>query len=80
MKSDLRLVVDSNVVVSAVLLPGSTPRKALDKALDDGQLLISEATVTELNEILRRSRFDKYVSEEDPNGVSRCVCTRRRVG
>jgi putative PIN family toxin of toxin-antitoxin system len=29
-----------------------------------GRLLVSEATVAELDEVLRRPKFDKYVSEE----------------
>jgi putative PIN family toxin of toxin-antitoxin system len=61
--SKLRAVFDTNVVVSAVLLPRSVPRQAFDRAREYGKILISVATVDELNEVLRRQRFDKYVRE-----------------
>jgi putative PIN family toxin of toxin-antitoxin system len=59
-----RTVVDTSVAVSAVLLPRSVPRQAFDRAHEQGRLLISAATVAELDEVLRRPRFDKYVAEE----------------
>src|SRR6266849_10889771 len=64
MTSKWRTVVDTNVLVSAVLLPRSVPRQAFDRASEQGRLLISEATVAELDEVLRRPRFNKYVREE----------------
>lgn len=35
------------------------------RIVDDEQLLVSEATVTELVEVLGRPKFDRYVSVED---------------
>ena len=64
MTSKLRVVFDTSVVVSAVLLPRSVPRQAFDRAQEHGKVLISVATVDELNEVLRRQRFDKYVRED----------------
>jgi putative PIN family toxin of toxin-antitoxin system len=61
--SDLRIVIDTGVAVSAVLLPRSIPRRAFDLAAARGRLLVSAETVAELDEVLRRSKFDKYVSE-----------------
>ncbi len=58
-------VLDANVIVSAVLLPRSVTRKAFDKALDLGAIAISEAVVNELDDVLRRPRLDKYISEEE---------------
>ena len=46
-----RVVIDTNVLVSAVLLPLSTPRRAVDKALDRHLLLFSEATLAELAQV-----------------------------
>ena len=57
-----RFVVDTNVFVSAVLLPLSIPRQAVDKALDHGALLFSDATMTELAEVLSRPKFDQYIN------------------
>ena len=65
MTSNLRVVMDTNVVVSAVLLPGSMPRQAFDEVLERGTLLISLATVAELNDVLRRPRFDPYIHADE---------------
>jgi putative PIN family toxin of toxin-antitoxin system len=62
-KSDFRTVIDTGVIVSAVLLPRSVPRQAFDLAAARGPLLVSEETIAELDEVLRRPKFDKYVSE-----------------
>ena len=65
MTSNVRVVMDTNVVVSAALLPRSMPRQAFDRALQHGTLLMSSATVAELNDVLRRPRFDPYVHEDE---------------
>ncbi len=61
--SKTRTVVDTGVAVSAVLLPRSVPRQAFDAAAR-GTLLVSEATIAELDEVLRRPKFNKYVPED----------------
>jgi len=61
----MRSVVDTNVLVSAIVFPLSVPRQAVDKALSDGVLLFSEFTMDELKEVLFRSKFDRYVSREE---------------
>ena len=60
----MRAVIDTNVLVSAVLLPGSIPRQAVDLATEAGKLLLSEATLAELDEVLRRPKFDQYLPEK----------------
>ncbi len=65
MTSDGRVVLDTNVVMSAVLLPRSIPRQALDQVLEYGTMLISSATVVELHDVLRRPRFDAYVRADE---------------
>ena len=62
--NETRVVIDTNVVVSALLLPRSVPRQAFDMAAAGGKVLISEATVSELDEVLRRPKFNKYIPEE----------------
>ena len=47
-----------------MLLP-SSDSAALDRALRAGRPLISAATLTELDEVLHRPKFDKYLSEEE---------------
>ena len=55
-----RLVLDTNVVLSGLLFPGSTPSLALLKA-QRGKVLASDATLLELIEVMGRVRFDRYV-------------------
>jgi putative PIN family toxin of toxin-antitoxin system len=62
--NETRIVIDTSVAVSAVLLPRSVPRQAFDAAAARGKLLVSETTVAELDEVLRRRKFNKYIPEE----------------
>jgi putative PIN family toxin of toxin-antitoxin system len=61
----LRCVLDTNVLISALLLPDSKPRRALDLVLRSGALLVSLPLLSELHQVLSRSRFHRYVDEED---------------
>jgi putative PIN family toxin of toxin-antitoxin system len=61
----VRFVFDTNVIVSALLLADSSPRKAFDKALDEGQLLISAPVLLELAEVFSRPKLNKYLLEEE---------------
>ena len=63
MPSDLRIVLDTNTIVSALLLPHSSPRAALGRAKMVGRLLVSPATIVELTETLRAPKFDRYLTE-----------------
>jgi putative PIN family toxin of toxin-antitoxin system len=58
-------VFDTNVLVSALLLPKSKPRSSFDRALRNGRLLISVAVLAEAYEVLSRKRFSRYINEED---------------
>jgi uncharacterized protein len=58
-------VLDCNVIVSAVLLPKSLTRKAFDKALHEGEIVVSEVVINELDEVLRRPKLNKYIREEE---------------
>ena len=57
-----RYVLDANVLVSAVLSPGSTANPAYQKALETGILLISVETFAECESVRFRSKFDRYIS------------------
>ncbi|HEX6292046.1 MAG TPA: putative toxin-antitoxin system toxin component, PIN family [Herpetosiphonaceae bacterium] len=59
-----RFVFDTNVLVSAALRRQSLPRQALNQAQALGHVLISEATIHELREVLFRPKFDKYLTEQ----------------
>lgn len=60
-----RFVVDTNVLVSHLLLPESVPGQALRLALSLGDILVSDATLTELATVINRPMFDKYISKPD---------------
>jgi len=71
----LRCVFDTNVLVSAFLLAQSKPRQALDRAFQQGSVLLSFASLAELYEVLGREKFRRYISEEEirvpTNGTGR---------
>jgi len=60
----LRLVLDTNVIVSALLLHNSPSRKVFDLAFEKGKVLVSLAALAEAYEVLNRPKFRKYVSKE----------------
>ncbi|MFN9397406.1 MAG: putative toxin-antitoxin system toxin component, PIN family [Pseudanabaena sp.] len=60
----IRIVLDSNVILSAALFKGSTPRQALDKASITGQILMSNEIIEELTDIFNRPKFDRYSSKQ----------------
>jgi len=63
MKRD-RVVLDTNVLISGALSHTSTPARALERSIREGQLLASTATLRELMEKLLSPRFDRYVSRD----------------
>ena len=60
-----RIVVDTSCLISRLLLADSIPGRAVRKAVDESILLVSEATMEELADVLGRSKFDPYISIED---------------
>ena len=60
-----RFVVDTNVLVSHLLLPESVPGQALRLAISLGDMLVWDSTLTELASVINRPKFDKYISKSD---------------
>ncbi len=60
-----RFVVDTNVLISALLFKNSVPFRAIELAEKQGIILYSEATLNELEQVLNRKKFNKYLSLED---------------
>lgn len=60
-----RVVLDTNVLVSGLISPGSTPGQAFRKAIDTAHVLASDATLMELARVLARPKFDRYISVAD---------------
>ena len=63
MTTPVRVVFDTNVLVSAALTAGGTPRRAVEYVLMSGLPLLSAATYDELAEVLDRPRFRPYLPE-----------------
>jgi putative PIN family toxin of toxin-antitoxin system len=81
-----RWVLDTDTLVSRLLMPDGTAARAVDRALALGVPLVSDETLDELAEVLARPRFDRYVSLADRQrfiallgGVARRVVISHRV-
>ena len=73
MSSGERIVVDTNVFVSGLLRRSSVPGQAAAKARHNAILLVSQATMTELADVLAGAKFDRYVSVEQRMGFIRLI-------
>ncbi len=59
-----RVVLDNSTLVGALLLPHSVPRQAFMQALGSATLCVSPATLAELERVLSRKKFDRYLDRE----------------
>jgi putative PIN family toxin of toxin-antitoxin system len=59
--NNLRFVIDTNILISAILINSSTPDYAYKKAKKQRKILFSELTFEELRKIIIRHKFDKYI-------------------
>jgi len=60
----MRVVFDTNTLVSALLFELSIPAQAFFAAMDTGEILLSATLVNEVNAVLQRKKFKKYISTE----------------
>lgn len=60
----VRIVLDTNVILSAALRVGSVPHRAYRKARGQADLIASDETLEEFLDVLRRDKFDRFVSRE----------------
>lgn len=60
-----KFVVDTNTIISRLLLSHSVPAKAVHKAISTGDLLFSVSTLEELDVVLRRPKFDRYITVQE---------------
>jgi putative PIN family toxin of toxin-antitoxin system len=84
--AERRWVLDTNTLISRLLLPGGTAARAVDQALALGVPLVSDDTLAELAEVLSRPRFDRWVTVQERQrflqlllGVARRVPITHRV-
>ncbi|MGD0520129.1 MAG: putative toxin-antitoxin system toxin component, PIN family [Terracidiphilus sp.] len=64
-----RLVLDTNVLVSAALRNGSLPHRTLLKARMEARLLASDETLAEFRAVLLRDKFDRDVDRVFREGL-----------
>jgi putative PIN family toxin of toxin-antitoxin system len=60
-----RVILDTNVLLSRLLLPDSKTARVVRRFLDRAQPIVSEDALRELAETLSRPKFDPYVSPPD---------------
>ncbi len=59
----MNFVFDTNILVSAILKPDSTPGRALELAQVIGEIIFCEETKDELLEVIGRDKFDPYLDK-----------------
>ena len=64
MKAGKRVVVDTNTIISGILLPRSVPGRLLGFLAGHATLIFSPATRDELLGVIAREKFDRYVAAE----------------
>jgi len=57
-------VVDTNVVISAILFSKSTPAQAINLVNSLGKIILLSATFVEIQNTLSLPKFDRYLSQE----------------
>lgn len=59
------IVIDTNVLISAVLTPEGTARKVLNRVYQQFKIAQSDETYQELVTRISKRKFDKYISDEE---------------
>lgn len=73
MKARRRVVLDTNTLISGVLLHDSVPGQAVRTAITSDLLVMSEGSLYELADVLSRKKFDRYLRVEDREEFVRLV-------
>jgi putative PIN family toxin of toxin-antitoxin system len=63
--TSLKLVIDTNILISAALSAQGAPAKMVLCALARHRLVFSQATFDELRTRIYRPKFDRYISLDD---------------
>ena len=59
------IVLDTNTLLSAAISDKSISFKAYQKARKNFQIVLSDKTWEEINEVIHRPKFDKYIDDFD---------------
>ncbi len=60
----MKIILDTNIIISALCFPFSKPRKVFDLSRRKGEILVSIQTLNELETVLMRPKFDKYIDRD----------------
>ncbi len=74
-----RVVVDTNVIVSAGVWRDSTPGKALRKVLASGILVVNQTMIDEMLDVFHRPKFDRYSTPELRKNFLGLLLTRAEI-
>jgi putative PIN family toxin of toxin-antitoxin system len=66
----MRVVIDTNVVISAILKENSVPALAVDLVAREHTLLSSIDTQSEIHRVLARPRFRRYLTAQAMNLIN----------
>jgi len=70
----------ANILISALLSKGSPPFRVINFAFDNHILLYSQESLTELQKVLFRKKFDRYLSDQERYiFLAKFIATAERV-
>jgi len=72
-------VFDTNSLISALLINTSVSRKAFDKAIDHYQILISDETAAEFDDVAGHEKFEKYLNVGEREGFEELLHREARL-
>jgi uncharacterized protein len=61
----VRYIFDTNVIISSLLFENSKPDLAIRYALQNGDILFSSELIEEIDEVLSRAKFRRYITDEE---------------
>jgi hypothetical protein len=80
--SKLKIILDTNIIISAFLFQNSKPRQVLEIAKNEHLVLLSNNIIQELKTVIRRTKFDRYISliaREELLQTFILLCTLRKL-
>lgn len=60
MQTRVRVVFDTNALISALIVPSSVPAKALDLAVEHFEIIVSKATWQEFEQKIKKTSLERY--------------------
>lgn len=64
-RAEIRVILDTNLLISRVLTPSSPSAEYIRKIIDNCRLLVSQATMDEFRAVLLRFQKKNYITSEE---------------